>query len=86
MKIPFALKVGNLFFVTLILIFLFSVIYWKIFKIGFMSSLYKSTSIQTIGGNPLEPKTDWEKAIISIQCMLAYLMVSGIIIVSGPYS
>ena len=86
MKIPFSLKVGNLFFVTFIFIIFFAVIYWKIFKISFMSSLYKSTSIQTIGGNPIDPKTNWEKAIISLQCMLAYLMVSGIIIISGPYS
>ena len=86
MKIPFSLKVGNLFFVTFIFIIFFAVIYWKIFKISFMSSLYKSTSIQTIGGNPIDPKTNWEKAIISFQCMLAYLMVSGIIIISGPYS
>jgi hypothetical protein len=82
MKIPFSLKLGNLFFVTVFMSFFFAVLYWKLFKIGFMSSLYKSISIQTIGGDPLIPKTDTEKAIISLQCMIAYMMVSGIIIVS----
>lgn len=82
MKIPFSLKLGNLFFVTLFMAVFFGICYCRLFKIHFPSAMYRSMSIQTMGGNPLSAETDLEKALISIQYMTAYMMVSGIIIIS----
>jgi hypothetical protein len=82
MKIPFSVKLGNLFFVTIFMAFFFSIFYLKMFSLTFPTALYRSVSIQTIGGDPIIPKTDFEKAVISIQSITAYMMVSGIIIIT----
>lgn len=82
MSFPLSLKVGGLFSITIVLSFIFAALYSVISKLSISDSLYKSISIQTIGGNQLDPKNNSEKLIISIQHFIAYMIFSGLIIVT----
>jgi hypothetical protein len=81
MKFP-VVKTTSLLFITLFLALFFAFIYWKFFGVQAMDSLYKSVSIQTIGGDSIKVKTDGEKFIVILQQLLAYMIVSGLIVVS----
>lgn len=81
-KLPFSVKLGGLFFITLYVSLFYSVIYWKIFKRSYDDALYNSISIQTIGGNQLVPRTTWEKALTASQSFIAFMILNGLIIVS----
>lgn len=78
----FSIKLGSMFVVTIILAVIFAIIYSTISKLNFVDSLYKSFSIQTIGGNQLDPKNDIEKMCISLQSFIAFMVISGLIIIS----
>jgi hypothetical protein len=81
-RLPFSLKLGGLFFIVLYVALFFSVIYWKMFNRGYMDSLYNSISIQTIGGNQIEPRTSTEKAITAAQSFIAFMILNGMLVVS----
>ena len=77
-------KLGGLLLVTMTLIFVFSVVYWKMTNKKFTEALYTSALIQTLNG-----KTDSngemkvsEKMAVSVQSILAYMITSGLLIVS----
>jgi hypothetical protein len=44
--------------------------------------MYKSVSIQTIGGEKTPAKNTTEKVLTSIQHLLAFMIFSGLIIIS----
>lgn len=82
MNSPISVKLGDLFFVVIFIAFAYSLIYWRVCKIRFHDAVYKSVSIQTLSGNTIEPKTKGEKFIMVSQFLIAYLITSGLIIVS----
>jgi hypothetical protein len=82
MAFPLSLKVGGLFSITIILAFIFAAIYKLISKLTIVDALYKSISIQTIGGNQLTPQNNTEKLVISIQHFIAYMIFSGLVIIT----
>ena len=82
MNSPVSIKLGDLFFVVVILAFIYAIIYWRVYDIRFHDAVYKSVSIQTLSGNTKPPKTNGEKCLMVSQLLLAYLITSGLIIVS----
>jgi len=78
MAFPLSLKFGGLFSITILLAFIFAAIYKLISKLTIVDALYKSISIQTIGGNQLTPQNNTEKLVISI----AYMIFSGLVIIT----
>lgn len=81
-KLPFTVKLGGIFFITLYVALFFSVVYWKLFGKRYIDALYNSISIQTIGGNQLEPRTNTEKAVTASQSFIAFMILNGLIVVS----
>lgn len=82
-----SLKIGGLFAVTLILIVLFSVIYWYGFKKSYTEALYSAVLLQTLNGKGSSTIKDdnegaKEKMVNSVQSILAYMITSGLLIVS----
>ena len=80
--IPLSLKIGQLFIVTLFFIAIFAKVYNQVFKWSVKDSIYNSIRIQTLNGGTIVAKTDLENFVISAQIIMAYLMTSGLIIVS----
>ena len=79
------LKFGSLFTITLISIILFSMIYKIYFKMTITESVYTSTLIQTLNGkssNPDDKISNKQTLVISTQSFIAYLITSGLIIIS----
>ena len=79
---PVSIKIGDLFFVVIFIAFVYSIIYWRFFKLRFHNAVYRSVSVQTLSGNTTDPKTASEKFVLVSQFLLAYLITSGLIIVS----
>ena len=77
------LKIGSLFFLTITFIIIFSLIYWKFFELSFSGAIYNSALIQTLNGtNSQFEKSSREKMVVSCQSILAYMITSGLLIVS----
>lgn len=79
---PLSIKLGAMFTVTIILAIFFSILYHLLSDISFGEAMYKSVSIQTIGGEKTPAKNTTEKVITSIQHLLAFMIFSGLIIIS----
>ena len=83
MNSPLSIKIGDLFFVVIVIGFIYAIIYWRVFDTRFHDAIYKSVSIQTLSGNnSIPPKTTGEKFLMVSQLLIAYLITSGLIIVS----
>ena len=80
--IPLAVKATELLVFTIICIFVFSRIYNKVFKRSLEDSIYLSAMNQSLSGGGTQPTETLEKFVISFQCMLAFLLSSGMIIIS----
>ena len=79
---PISIQIGGIFFATVAVSIIFALIYYKLSNLTFINALYKSFSIQTIGGNQIEPKNNAEKIAISIQSFIAFMIISGLIVIS----
>ena len=81
-----SLKIGGLFIITIILIFIFSTIYFYAFKKRYSEALYNAVLLQTLNGkgtsNFSDDNESSERLVISIQSILAYMITSGLLIVS----
>ena len=77
-----SIKLGGIFAVTIVLAVIFAALYYHISNLTVIDAIYKSFSIQTIGGNQIDPKNDTEKAVICVQHFLAFMIISGLIVVS----
>ena len=82
------IKLGSLFSITIFFIIIFALIYWKFFKRSFNNAMFNAVLIQTLNGkgssdnSENEPLTNREKTVIAFQSIIAYLITSGIIIIS----
>lgn len=84
------IKLGSLFSITIFFIVVFALIYWKFFNRSFNTAMFNAVLIQTLNGKGTgngssdndEPLTNREKTVIALQSIFAYLITSGIIIVS----
>jgi len=79
---PLSIKLGAMFTVTVVLAIFFSILYHLLSDVPMGDALYKSVSIQTIGGDKMPAKNTTEKVIISIQHLLAFMVFSGLVIIS----
>lgn len=87
MKIlPLSIKLGSLFIVVMSLIIIFSLIYWKYANLSIKEAVYNSIMTQTMTGSPVMVQDKEQKskiqAVVSIQCILAYFITSGLLIIS----
>ena len=89
MNIPahVGIKIGGLFMVTIIMIIIFTTIYCKILGKKLSQALYTATLIQTLNGKGADAHmTSTEQMIISTQSIIAYMITSGLLIVSISFS
>jgi hypothetical protein len=82
METPVSIKLGNLFFIVVICAFTYAIIYWRVYKLNLHDAIYKSVAIQTLSGNTIEPVSTGQKFLIVSQFLIAYLLTTGLIVVS----
>ena len=82
LPIPLGIKIGQLFIVTLFFVGIFAKVYYNIFKRSFKDAVNNSIRVQTLTGGSIVVDSDMENFVISAQTVLAYLITSGLIIVS----
>ena len=78
-------KLTELFFVTLFCIIVFARAYSTFFDFSTAQSLYMSLKIQTIAGGDIQTPNVEQKILMSFQYILAYFIVSGILIFSMSF-
>ena len=79
---PVGFKLGQLFIVTVFCVLIFAKAYAKLFNISPQEALYISLRIQTLSGSNVLPRNELQKVVVSFQSVIAYLITSGLIIVS----
>lgn len=77
-----SIKVGEMLSATILIALIFAVIYKMVSNVTFGNALYKSLSIQTLGGDKIAPKTATEKVVTTTQHLIAFMMLSGLVIIS----
>ena len=75
-------KLTQLFFVMTFCIIIFGKAYANFFNIQIEEALYMSLRIQTMSGSDINPVSPEHKILMSFQYILAYLVTSGLIILS----
>uniref|UniRef100_A0A6C0KRJ5 Potassium channel domain-containing protein n=1 Tax=viral metagenome TaxID=1070528 RepID=A0A6C0KRJ5_9ZZZZ len=75
-------KLTQLFFVMTFCIIIFGNAYANFFGIKIEDALYMALRIQTMSGSDIEPISPEHKILMSFQYILAYLVTSGLIILS----
>ena len=75
-------KLTQLFFVMTFCIIIFGNAYSNFFGINIEDALYMSLRIQTMSGSDITPISPEHKILMSFQYILAYLVTSGLIILS----
>jgi hypothetical protein len=79
----FGVKIGSLFFVTILVILFYALIYYQLCNQSFSQAIYTSALIQTLNGkNDDDDTTTRQKMIITSQSIIAYMITSGLIIFS----
>lgn len=81
-KIPVSFKLGQLFIVTAFCIIIFAKLYTICYKTSMFEALYISTRMQTLSGANVVPQDEFQKISITLQSIIAYLITSGLIVVS----
>ncbi len=72
-------QITQLFLVTLMSIFFFGFFYVYSFGISFEEAMFMSLRVQTIQGSYIVAKTRPQKILLSLQSLIAYLIISGMI-------
>lgn len=75
-------KLTQLFFVMTFCIIIFANAYRQFFNFKTEDALYMALRIQTMSGSDIQPVSAEHKILISFQYILAYLVTSGLIILS----
>lgn len=75
-------KLTQLFFVTLFCIVVFARAYATFFGFPIFEGMYMSLRIQTMSGSNIPTDNVEQKILMSFQYILAYFIVSGILIFS----
>jgi len=78
-------KLTELFFVTLFCIIVFARAYSTFFDYSISEAIYMSLKIQTIAGSSITTPDTEQKILMSFQYILAYFIVSGILIFSMSF-
>jgi hypothetical protein len=66
---------------------IYSLIYWRSFKLGITDAIYTSALIQTLNGKgSLQILTNEQKWLVSSQSILAYFITSGLLIISFSWA
>ena len=68
--------------ITIFCIYVFYNVYYRICKHRDLDAIYMATMNQTLNGGGITPKNDVEQMIISVQCVLAFFISTGLLIVS----
>jgi hypothetical protein len=83
--VPLSVKAGQLLLVTIFCIIVFYNIYLKLCKRRDFDAIYMATMNQTLNGGGISPKSKVEKMVIAVQCVLAFFISTGILILSFNY-
>lgn len=81
-KLPVSFKLGQLFAVTIFSILIFAKLYTICFDIEMPEAIYISSRMQTLSGANVVPRNEFQKISVTIQSIIAYLLTSGLIVVS----
>lgn len=77
----FGIKATQLLLITLICVFIFALVYNKIYKRDLADAFYISMLNQSmVGSASSQLPDDSEKLVIGFQCVLAFLISSGMVI------
>lgn len=82
MNIPLSVKAGQLFVVTIFCVYVFYNIYLNFCNRKNFDAIYLAVMNQTLNGGAIAPATDTEKLILSTQCILAFFISTGLLIIS----
>ena len=80
--VPLSVKVSELFIITCMCVYIFSRIYLITSKRSEEDAIYMAAMNQTLNGGGIIPINTIEKFTIAFQCVLAFLMSTGLIVVS----
>lgn len=75
-------RLSDLFFTFVFCIIIFTNAYITFFKMSLEKALFSAVRIQTLTGASVMPESTEHKILISLQSILAYLITSGLLIVS----
>lgn len=83
MIIPLSIRAGQLLVITIFCIYVFYNIYLRVCSRSVVDSIYMSTMNQTLnGGGGLDTRSETEKIIVAVQCILAFFVSTGLVIIS----
>jgi|APCry1669189034_1035192.scaffolds.fasta_scaffold133425_3 hypothetical protein len=82
MILPISVKAGQLLLITVFCIYVFYTIYIKLCKRGDFDAIYMATMNQTLNGGGITPRTTTEQMVVAVQCILAFFISTGLLIVS----
>ena len=80
--LPIEFKAGQLLLITILCIYVYYTIYRRLCNRSAREALYMATLNQTLNGGGITSTTELEQLIISSQCILAFFISTGIIIVT----
>ena len=75
-------RLSELFFTFLFCIIIFTNAYMNFFNMPFEKAAFSTIRIQTLSGSAVQPESQEHKILISLQSILAYLITSGLLILS----
>lgn len=75
-------RFSELFITFVFCIIVFTNAYMNFFKMSLEKSLFTSIRIQTLSGSAVQPESQEHKILISLQSIIAYLITSGLLILS----
>jgi hypothetical protein len=78
-------RMSELFLTFLFCIIVFTNAYMNFFKMSFEKAAFSSIRIQTLSGSAVQPESQEHKLLISLQSVLAYLITSGLLILSVDF-
>ena len=82
MILPISVKAGQLLLITVFCIYVFYNIYIKLCKRADFDAIYMATMNQTLNGGGITPRTTTEQMVVAVQCILAFFISTGLLIVS----
>ena len=82
MILPLSIKAGQLMIITIFCIYVFYNLYMRMCNRNGFDSAFMATMNQTLNGGGITPQSNEEKMLIAVQCVLAFFISTGLLIVS----
>lgn len=85
MNLPLSVKAGQLMLITLFCTFIFYNIYNKVLGRDNFDAIYMASMNQTLNGGGMRPRSNTEKIVIAVQCILAFFISTGLLIINFKF-